>query len=111
MKFKREPTKPIRPLIMCGGSGIRLWPASRSERPRQFPPLFGALSTFQETLRRVAEPGLFGRPVIVTTKDHRFRVADQLEALGIEADVLMEPQTRDSGPAILAGVRHNREAS
>ncbi|MDT3377443.1 mannose-1-phosphate guanylyltransferase/mannose-6-phosphate isomerase [Labrys neptuniae] len=106
MEFKREPSNPIRPLIMCGGSGTRLWPASRSNRPKQFLPLFGALSTFQETLRRVADAGLFGRPVIVTNKDHRFLVSDQLEALGIEADVLLEPEARDSGPAILAGARH-----
>ncbi|MGJ4858127.1 mannose-1-phosphate guanylyltransferase/mannose-6-phosphate isomerase [Labrys sp. La1] len=107
--FKSGSLDLIHPLIMCGGSGTRLWPSSRSNRPKQFLPLFGILSTFQETLRRVAEPALFGRPVIVTNKDHRFLVVDQLEALGIEADVLLEPQARDSGPAILAGTHHIAE--
>jgi len=46
---------PITPLIMCGGAGTRLWPASRENRPKQFLPPFGALSTFQETVRRVAD--------------------------------------------------------
>lgn len=93
----------ITPLILCGGSGTRLWPASRGSRPKQFLPLFGALSTFQETVRRVARADLFGRPVIVTNADHRFLVADQLLAIGVEANILLEPEARDSGPAFAAG--------
>ncbi|CAM5762482.1 mannose-1-phosphate guanylyltransferase/mannose-6-phosphate isomerase [Labrys miyagiensis] len=93
----------IVPLIVCGGSGTRLWPASRASRPKQFLPLFGDLSTFQETVRRVSDAGLFGRPVIVTNQDHRFLVADQLLSIGVEADILLEPEARDSGPAIAAG--------
>ena len=93
----------IVPLIMCGGSGTRLWPASRASRPKQFLSLLGPLSTFQETLRRVEDPELFGRPVIVANRDHRFLIADQMAALGADADVLLEPEARDSGPAIAAG--------
>ena len=70
------------PLIMCGGAGTRLWPASRENRPKQFLPLFGPLSTFQETIRRVSDPALFGRPVIVTNAQYRFLVAEQLAAIG-----------------------------
>ena len=66
----------IVPLIVCGGSGTRLWPASRASRPKQFLPLFGPLSTFQETLRRVSDAGTFGKPVVVTNRDHRFLVGD-----------------------------------
>ena len=51
----------IVPLIMCGGAGTRLWPASREVRPKQFLPLFGARSTFQDTILRVSEPALFDR--------------------------------------------------
>ena len=91
------------PLIMCGGAGTRLWPASRENRPKQFLPLFGEYSTFQETLRRVSDPALFGRPIVITSKNYRFLVAEQLAALSIEADVLLEPVRRDSGPAIVAG--------
>jgi mannose-1-phosphate guanylyltransferase / mannose-6-phosphate isomerase len=88
---------------MCGGAGTRLWPASRENRPKQFLPLFGPRSTFQETLRRVSDPALFGRPVIVTNAQYRFLVAEQLAAIGAQADILLEPVRRDSGPAILAG--------
>jgi len=88
---------------MCGGAGTRLWPASRENRPKQFLPLFGPLSTFQETMRRVSDPALFGRPIIVTNGQYRFLVAEQLAALAAEADILLEPVRRDSGPAIAAG--------
>jgi mannose-1-phosphate guanylyltransferase/mannose-6-phosphate isomerase len=96
-------TRPIIPLIMCGGAGTRLWPASRENRPKQFLPLFGRHSTFQETLRRISDPALFGRPIIVTNSQYRFLVAEQLAAIAVEADILLEPTRRDSGPAILAG--------
>ena len=88
---------------MCGGAGTRLWPASRENRPKQFLPLFGPLSTFQETMRRVSDPALFGRPIVVTNGQYRFLVAEQLAAIGAEADILLEPVRRDSGPAIVAG--------
>ena len=91
------------PLIMCGGAGTRLWPASRENRPKQFLPLFGEYSTFQETIRRVSDPALFGRPIVVTSKNYRFLVSEQLAALSTEADILLEPVRRDSGPAIVAG--------
>jgi mannose-1-phosphate guanylyltransferase/mannose-6-phosphate isomerase len=91
---------------MCGGAGTRLWPASRENRPKQFLPLFGPLSTFQETIRRVSDPGLFGRPIIVTNGQYRFLVAEQLAAIGAEADILLEPKRRDSGPAIVAGATY-----
>src|ERR1700752_3012743 len=84
------------PLIMCGGAGTRLWPASREGRPKQFLPLFGELSTFQETIRRVSVPGLFGRPIIVTNNQYRFLVAEQLADIGVEADIMLEPIRRDS---------------
>ena len=96
----------IVPLIVCGGSGTRLWPASRANRPKQFLPLFGAMSTFQSTMLRVADKGLFGRPVVVTNQDHRFLVADQLLEIGVEADIVLEPEARDSGPAIAAGTAY-----
>jgi mannose-1-phosphate guanylyltransferase / mannose-6-phosphate isomerase len=93
----------IVPLIMCGGAGTRLWPASRENRPKQFLQLFGRTSTFQETVRRVGDPALFGRPIVVTNGQYRFQVAEQLAAIGSEADILLEPERRDSGPAIAAG--------
>ena len=93
----------IIPMIMCGGAGTRLWPASREVHPKQFLPLFGPRSTFQETLLRVSDATLFGRPIIITNTLYRFMVLEQLADIGIEADVLLEPMRRDSGPAIAAG--------
>jgi mannose-1-phosphate guanylyltransferase/mannose-6-phosphate isomerase len=93
----------IIPLIMCGGAGTRLWPASREARPKQFLPLFGKRSTFQDTMRRVSDEGLFGRPIVITNAAYRFMVLEQLAEIGLEADILLEPVRRDSGPAIAAG--------
>src|SRR5580704_8687857 len=93
----------IVPPIMCGGAGTRLWPASREVRPKQFLPLFGARSTFQDTLLRVSDAKLFERPIVITNAAYRFMVLEQLAEIGIEADVLLEPVRRDSGPAIAAG--------
>jgi mannose-1-phosphate guanylyltransferase / mannose-6-phosphate isomerase len=93
----------IIPLIMCGGAGTRLWPASREVRPKQFLALFGTRSTFQDTLLRVSDGDLFARPIVVTNAVYRFMVIEQLAEIGIEADVLLEPMRRDSGPAVAAG--------
>jgi mannose-1-phosphate guanylyltransferase/mannose-6-phosphate isomerase len=93
----------IIPLIMCGGAGTRLWPASREVHPKQFLPLFGTRSTFQDTLMRVSDPALFERPIVITNNAYRFMVLEQLAEIGREADVLLEPMRRDSGPAIAAG--------
>src|SRR5712671_2739332 len=96
-------TKRIIPLIMCGGAGTRLWPASREVRPKQFLPLFGPRSTFQDTLLRVSDAALFERPIVITNTAYRFMVLEQLAEIGLEADVVLEPMRRDSGPAIAAG--------
>jgi mannose-1-phosphate guanylyltransferase / mannose-6-phosphate isomerase len=93
----------IIPLIMCGGAGTRLWPASREVRPKQFLPLFGPRSTFQDTLMRVSDATLFERPIVITNAAHRFMVLEQLAEIGLKADILLEPMRRDSGPAIAAG--------
>ena len=93
----------IIPLIMCGGAGTRLWPASREVHPKQFLPLFGTRSTFQDTLVRVSDATLFERPIVITNNAYRFMVLEQLAEIGLEADVLLEPMRRDSGPAIAAG--------
>src|SRR5712692_8970922 len=93
----------IIPLIMCGGAGTRQWPASREVRPKQFLPLFGARSTFQDTITRVSDPSSFEHPMVITNAAYRFMVLEQLAEIGAKADVLLEPMRRDSGPAIVAG--------
>jgi len=95
----------ITPLIMCGGAGTRLWPASRENAPKQFINLLGAISTFQETIHRISDESLFDKPVVITNAEYRHMVSDQLEAIGVEAHILLEPVRRDSGPAIAAGTQ------
>jgi mannose-1-phosphate guanylyltransferase/mannose-6-phosphate isomerase len=68
--------------------------------PKQFIPLIGDRSTFQQVLERTGSRELFSSPIVITNSDFRFIVAEQLRALGIEADVVLEPARRDSGPAV-----------
>jgi mannose-1-phosphate guanylyltransferase/mannose-6-phosphate isomerase len=93
----------LTPLIMCGGAGTRLWPASREGRPKQFLPLLGRYSPFQETVRRIAGSEMFDRPIVVSNRAYRFHVAEQLAEIDASADIILEPVRRDSGPAIAAG--------
>jgi mannose-1-phosphate guanylyltransferase/mannose-6-phosphate isomerase len=65
--------------------------------------LFGARSTFQDTLLRVSDAPLFDRPIVITNAAYRFMVLEQLAEIGIEADIVLEPMRRDCGPAIIAG--------
>jgi mannose-1-phosphate guanylyltransferase len=90
----------IVPVILYGGAGTRLWPVSRESMPKQFVQLIGDRSTFQQTLARVSDPDLFDRAIVITNGDFRFIVAEQLRELGIEADIVLEPSRRDSGPAV-----------
>jgi mannose-1-phosphate guanylyltransferase/mannose-6-phosphate isomerase len=85
---------------MCGGAGTRLWPVSRESMPKQFVPLVGQESTFQQVLARISGPDLFARPIVITNADFRFVVAEQLRERGVEADIVLEPMRRDSGPAV-----------
>ncbi len=94
--------KLIHPVILCGGAGTRLWPASRDSLPKQFLKLIGPLSTLQETVKRVSDPDIFAKTLIVTNRDYRFLVREQLEEVGLDGDILLEPVRRDSGPAIAA---------
>jgi mannose-1-phosphate guanylyltransferase/mannose-6-phosphate isomerase len=92
----------IHPVILCGGSGTRLWPVSRQSYPKQFSRLMGDESLFQATARRLSGDG-FAPPVIVTSADFRFIVRDQLSAMGITpAAIIIEPEPRNTAPAVLA---------
>src|SRR3954471_11233013 len=93
----------IHPVILCGGSGTRLWPLSRQSRPKQFLPLAGELSLLQETIERVR--GLPGcePPVLLSNAEHRFMVAEQLQEIGVRpAAQILEPAGRNTAPALAA---------
>jgi mannose-1-phosphate guanylyltransferase / mannose-6-phosphate isomerase len=90
----------IRPVIMCGGSGTRMWPESRESLPKQFIPLIGQRSTFQTIVTVVGDSSVFDPAVVITNTEYRFRVAEQLREIGAEATILLEPDRRDSAPAV-----------
>ncbi len=94
----------IIPVILAGGQGTRLWPLSRSARPKQFLALTGSsLTLFQETLKRVSDPSRYSAPIIITNADYRFLVGEQAEELGITPmGVLLEPVARNTTAAIAA---------
>lgn len=92
----------VYPVIMCGGSGTRLWPASRPARPKQFVPLSGTLSSFQETVLRVTGLGDAGPPLIVAGVSHRASILAQLKEIGVVGVLLLEPEARDSAAAMAA---------
>lgn len=93
---------PVIPVILCGGMGSRLWPLSRKHYPKQFLPLGkGEDSLLQHTLKRVQRQG-FLPPVIVTNEEHRFLVAEHVRAIDCECDIILEPEGRNTAPAIAA---------
>jgi mannose-1-phosphate guanylyltransferase/mannose-6-phosphate isomerase len=100
----------ITPVLLTGGSGTRLWPVSRDTMPKQFLPLFGEFSTYQQTLLRVKD-SLFASPLVMTSENFRFFVQQQARDVGVEPKIVLEPMRRDSAPAIIAAAllvaKHN----
>ena len=95
-------TQQIHPVLLCGGSGTRLWPLSRKSYPKQFARITGAESLFQAAARRLSGPG-FAAPTIVTGNDFRFIVTEQLAAVECAPRaILIEPEGRNTAPAVLA---------
>lgn len=90
----------VRPVILCGGSGTRLWPVSRRLLPKQLISLTAAETMLQATALRTNSAD-FSAPVLLTSEEHRFLVQEQLEQIGISPElVLLEPLSRNTAPAI-----------
>jgi len=100
----------IIPVIMAGGVGSRLWPASREAKPKQFLVFSGQHSLFQLSLLRLQ--GLAGLlpPIVVCNDEHRFLVAEQLRGIGInDASIILEPLGRNTAPAVALAALAARE--
>lgn len=105
----------VYPVILAGGRGTRLWPLSRSDKPKQFLPMHGERSLFQGTVERHRGRKGFGRPLVVCGRADRFQVEDGLAGIGVsDATVMLEPTSRNTAPAIAAAaealVRQDPEA-
>jgi len=108
----------VTPVILCGGSGTRLWPLSRTGFPKQFLCLTGNESLFQQAAQRLVGLGngdiIIADPVIVSGEDHRFLAAEQLREVGIAlGNALLEPSGRNTAPALtlaaLAAVQNGQD--
>ncbi|QIM50989.1 mannose-1-phosphate guanylyltransferase/mannose-6-phosphate isomerase [Hydrogenophaga crocea] len=99
----------ITPVVLCGGSGTRLWPLSRQSLPKQFVPLVGDKSLLRLTLERLA---WCGQPALcVASEDHRFLVADEIERAGQRGTVVLEPAARNTAAAMaLAALQAGSDA-
>lgn len=96
----------IIPVILAGGQGTRLWPKSRSARPKQFIDLVGETSLFQQSLERVKDAGRYGAPIVITNAEYRFLVAEQAQERGIALGaILLEPVARNTAAAIAAAAQ------
>jgi mannose-1-phosphate guanylyltransferase/mannose-1-phosphate guanylyltransferase/mannose-6-phosphate isomerase len=91
----------ITPVLLSGGSGSRLWPLSRETYPKQLLSLLGEKTMLQQTALRVGDPAVFGDPIVVANTEHRFAIAEQLRAVGVDQPAMvLEPFGRNTAPAV-----------
>lgn len=90
------------PVILCGGSGTRLWPLSRSDRPKQLISLSGNYTLLEGTLKRAAVMADADEPICVTAKAYGAEVRQSLDRLGMRGSLLLEPEPRNTAPALAA---------
>src|SRR5262249_6846483 len=94
---------------MCGGAGTRVWPESRESLPQQFIPLVGVLPPFR-LAAEILSDSAFETPIVISNRDSRFLVAEQLERVDREARIVLEPLRRDSGPAVAVAAELARQS-
>ena len=95
----------IYPVILCGGSGTRLWPLSRQSMPKQFLNLVGKNSLFQQVAQRTAGSE-FSHPLVLTSNEYRFVTAQQLSEIEVKPkSLVLEPSAKNTAPAILAAAQ------
>ncbi len=98
------PALAVTPVLLCGGSGSRLWPLSRADRPKQLQVLADQDTMLQATVRRVCNGGdalQFEAPLVVSGEGHRFQIAEQLLHVGVQPQaLLLEPEGRNTAPAV-----------
>lgn len=95
------------PVVLCGGSGTRLWPLSRDTYPKQFLRLLGEESLLQQTMQRLRAIDGMGAPLLVCNESSRFVAAEQLREIGIDnAQIMLEPMRRNTAPAIAVAALH-----
>lgn len=100
----------IVPVILSGGSGSRLWPVSRASYPKQLLPMVGDQTMIQQTAARIgALKATTAKLIVVCNESHRFMVAEQLQAMGLEADILLEPEGRNTAPAVALAAAFSRD--
>ena len=89
----------IKPVIMAGGSGTRLWPLSRAGHPKQFLALYGDKTMLQHTAERLSDLPV-SESIIICNEEHRFLVAEQLRDIDALGKIILEPVGRNTAPAI-----------
>lgn len=109
---EKQATTVVVPVILCGGSGTRLWPLSRESYPKQFLKLAGEHSLFQQTLLRLKSLTQneleVEKPIVVTNEAHRFLVLDQLHQIDQSATIILEPIAKNTAPSLtLAALQAN----
>jgi mannose-1-phosphate guanylyltransferase/mannose-6-phosphate isomerase len=115
MESQTAGTERIYPVLLCGGSGTRLWPLSRAAYPKQLLPLLSDRTMLQETALRTSFHPLFAAPLVIGSEEHRFLLAEQLAQIGVKPwRVVLEPCQRNTAPALAAAalllVAHDPEA-
>lgn len=101
-RINRLTTAPIKPIVLCGGSGTRLWPISRRSFPKQFVPLIEGKSLLQSTFERVLPYAQTEEALAVSSAEYRFFVRDAAEKAGVKSRIILEPIGRNTAPAMAA---------